>query len=60
MTDKIQILNVKVDNSKKAEEIKDVEVQSNVDIKKSFKEFLDTIDLKYPKELYLDVLGGID
>ena len=53
-------LNVKVDNSKKAEEIKDVELQSNVDIKKSFKEFLDTIDLKYPKELYLDVLGGID
>ena len=26
----------------------------------NYKEFLDTIDLKYPKELYLDVLGGID
>lgn len=53
-------LNVKVDNSKKVEESTEVVVQSNVNIKKSFKEFLDTTELKYPKELYLDVLGGID
>ena len=30
----------------------DVAVESNVDVKKSFKEFLDTVDLKYPKDLY--------
>ena len=53
-------LNVKVDNSKKVEESTEAVVQSNVDIKKSFREFLDTTELKYPKELYLDVLGGID
>lgn len=53
-------LNVKVDNTRKAEESTNVTVQSNVDIKKSFREFLDITELKYPKELYLDVLGGID
>ena len=53
-------LNVKVDNSKKVVESTEAVVQSNVDIKKSFREFLDTTELKYPKELYLDVLGGID
>lgn len=52
-------LNVRADNTKKAEETTDVAVESNVDVKKSFIEFLDTTDLKYPKDLYLEVLGGI-
>lgn len=52
-------LNIKVDNTKQVEETTNVELQSNVDIKKSFKEFLDTVELKYPKELYLEVLGGV-
>lgn len=33
--------------------------QSNLDISKSFKEFLGTADLKYPKELYLEVLEEV-
>ena len=53
-------LNVKVDNTKIAEENSNVEIQSKVDIKKSFREFLDTMELKYPKELYLDVLEGVN
>ena len=28
-------------------------------IKQTFKEFLDTVDLKYPKELYYKVLEGV-
>lgn len=52
-------LNVRADKTKKAEESTEVAVESNVDVKKSFIDFLDIADLKYPKELYLDVLGGI-
>ena len=52
-------LNVRADKTKKAEENVDIAVESNVDVKKSFIEFLDTTDLKYPKDLYLEVLGGI-
>ena len=52
-------LNVRADRTKKAEDSTEVAVESNVDVKKSFTEFLDTTDLKYPKELYLEVLGGI-
>ena len=37
-----------------------VNLQSNVDISQSFKEFLDITELKYPTELYLDVLQGLE
>ena len=53
-------LNVKAEQNKDTSEKIDIEVQSNVDIKKSFTEFLDTVDeLKYPKQLYLDILEGV-
>lgn len=52
-------LNVRVDNSKKSDDSMNATVQSNVDIVKSFKEFLSTTDLKYAEQLYLDVIGGI-
>lgn len=32
---------------------------SNIDINKSFKEFLDTVDIKFPKQLYLNVLEEV-
>ena len=32
------------------------EIETNVDVEKSFKEFLDIIDLKFPKDKYLSIL----
>lgn len=51
-------LNVKVtkNNQTSEDEIVNTDLQSNVDVFTTFKEFLNTIDLKYPKQLYLDVL----
>lgn len=34
--------------------------QSNLDIKKAFKEFLNTVELKYPKELYLNIIEEVN
>ncbi len=45
----------KVDKNKQ-----DIEVLSNVDIVKSFKEFIATVDLKYSADMYLKVLDGIE
>ena len=53
-------LNIVVSKEQQHTNTADVEIQSNIDIKKSFKEFLDTTELKYPKGLYLDILQGID
>lgn len=36
-----------------------VEINTNIDVKKSFESFLDTVDLKVPKDIYLNVLGEI-
>ena len=33
--------------------------QSNLDITKSFTEFLDTVDVKFPKQLYLDIIEEV-
>lgn len=53
-------LNVKVNKEIQQDDNTKVEIQSNVDIKKSFTEFLDTIDeLKYPKQLYFDILQEV-
>lgn len=52
-------LNVKVAKEQK-QDTTNVEIQANIDIKKSFGEFLDTVDeLKYPKELYQDILKEV-
>jgi predicted phosphodiesterase len=53
-------LNVKVDKTKNTEEQTGAEIQSNVDVVESFKAFLETVEeLKYPKELYLDILKEV-
>lgn len=50
-------LNVKIDKENIEVQKEDMIMQqSNLDIVKSFKEFLNTVDLKYPKELYIKVL----
>lgn len=36
-----------------------VEIDTNIDVKKSFELFLDTVDLKVPKDIYLSVLEEI-
>lgn len=53
-------LNVRVDKTKQAQEKLDVTIQSNIDIVKSFKDFLKITELKYPEKLYLDILEGVD
>lgn len=52
-------LNVKVIN-KTVEEEKEIvkEVHSNIDIEKSFKQFLELADLKYPKDFYYKILDS--
>lgn len=54
-------LTVRVDKNKKEEHKEDIVLQqSNLDIVKSFREFLDTIELKFPKQLYVDVLNKME
>lgn len=56
-------INTKIDKSNEVivnKEIEEINLQNNVDIKQTFKQFLDTIDLKYPKELYQVVMEGVD
>ena len=45
---------------KQEAEVEQINLQANIDIKQSFKEFLDTIDLKYPKDMYLEILKGVN
>lgn len=52
-------LNVKVEKSKQESEKLDITLQSNVDIKQSFKDFIKIANLKYPEQLYLDILEGV-
>lgn len=52
-------LNVKADNKSDNKIDIQANVKANIDIKQTFKEFLDTVDLKYPKELYYTVLEGV-
>lgn len=53
-------LNVKVnkssDSKAKEESALIADIQSNLDINKSFSDFLNTVDLKFPKQLYLDII----
>lgn len=51
-------LNIKMISIPKTE-INNVEVLPNIDIKKSFSDFLDTMELKYPRSLYNKVLEEI-
>lgn len=51
-------LNIKMTSIPKTE-INNVEVLPNIDIKKSFSDFLDTMELKYPRSLYNKVLEEI-
>lgn len=54
-------LSVTVDKNKQKLEDEDLILQkSNIDIIKSFKEFLNTVELKFPKELYFTVLDDMD
>ena len=53
-------LNVKIETNKEllTESLQvENEIKSNLDINKSFKDFLEIIDLKYPKQLYLDIVN---
>ena len=53
-------LNVKIDKENIEVQKEDMIMQqSNLDIVKSFKEFLSTVDLKYPKELYIKILDRL-
>lgn len=52
-------LNVKITKQKEEEEIVNINLQSNTNVYQSFKEFIDTADLKYPKDLYIDVLNNL-
>ena len=58
-------ITVKIENAtlleSKAELQNDINLQSNIDIKHSFTDFLNTITIdKYPKNMYLDVLKEVE
>lgn len=53
-------INVKIEKEKESKEVEEINLQSNVDINQSFKEFLNITDLKYPKEMYLKILEGVN
>lgn len=55
-------LNVRIDKNKQQEENVETEnlnLQANIDIKQTFTEFINTVDLKYPKDYYLKILENI-
>lgn len=53
-------LNVKVQKTDtESEEVSNTELQSNLDIKTTFEDFLETVDLKYPKDMYKEILKQI-
>ena len=53
-------LTVKIDKEIKSnEKAEAILQQSNLDITKSFEEFLDTADIKFSKQLYLDILQEV-
>ena len=52
-------LNVKVDKAEKTKENLDIKLETNINVKGSFEKFLDTVDLKFNREFYLDILNEI-
>lgn len=54
-------INTKVDKVKEttADVIEEFVTLANIDIKKSFKEFLNIQELKFPRQMYLDILEGV-
>ena len=58
-------LNVKINNKEQNKQpintdLQSINLQSNIDIQKTFLEFLNTVDLKYPLDVYKFVLGEVD
>lgn len=55
-------LNVRVENNtnKIKEQVPMVDLKSNLDIKQTFIDFLQTVDLKYPLDVYKYVVDGVD
>lgn len=64
LIDSDKVLNSKLSVSvKKEQKIAESEItnlQGNIDVKQSFKDFLNSADLKFPLDLYDEVLNGID
>lgn len=53
-------LNVVVNDVEKVDTVnKDVSINTNIDVKQTFKDFLNTTDLKFPLNLYLDILEEV-
>lgn len=53
-------LNIKTIKEDKIEETENINLQSSVDLKQSFMEFLSTTDLKYPINVYTDILKEVE
>ena len=49
-------ININKQHNKEDEHIDNINLQPNVDMKQTFTEFIDTIDLKFPKELYIKTI----
>lgn len=45
---------------KPEDEPEQINLQANIDISQSFKEFLDTAELKFPKDKYIEVMKGVN
>lgn len=59
------ILNSRIGTRIKKEEkieepVEQLNLQANIDITQSFKEFINEVELKYPKELYMEILKGVN
>lgn len=52
-------LNVKIAKTLEEEKVETVNLQSNIDITQTFKEFLESTDLKLPKEYYSNILQEV-
>ena len=53
-------INVKINKAIESKTLESITSLANINIKESFVEFLNTIDLKFPKQMYLDIIGGIN
>ena len=49
-------INVRITKTQEEDKVETVNLKSNIDITQTFKEFLDTAELKLPKEYYDNVL----
>ena len=52
-------INVRITKTQEEDKVETVNLKSNIDITQTFKEFLDTVELKLPKEYYDNVLLGV-